>query len=85
MKLNMLTKARMEAEGFRFLVGKEIKSVRYLTEYEANELGWSSRPLVINFSDGTNLIPQRDDEGNDGGALWFLDTPKNREAIIYTR
>lgn len=85
MKLNILTEARIEAEDFRFLVGKEIKSIRYMTEYEANQLGWSSRPLVINFSDGTKLIPQCDDEGNDGGALWFLDTFKNRETIIYTR
>ena len=53
------------------LVGKTIKKVRYMTEQEADNLYWTKRPLVIQFTDGTFLIPQADDEANNGGALWY--------------
>lgn len=53
------------------LVGKTIKKVRYMTEEEAQGMYWSKRPLVIHFTDGSFLIPQADDEANNGGALWY--------------
>jgi hypothetical protein len=52
------------------LVGKTVKSVRYLTDSEMEDFMWSCRPLAIFFTDGTYLIPSKDDEGNDGGALF---------------
>tara|TARA_B110000858_G_C17523206_1_gene345775 strand:- start:53 stop:298 length:246 start_codon:yes stop_codon:yes gene_type:complete len=55
------------------LVGKTIKSVRYMTEDEARETMWYNRPVVIAFTDGTYIIPQSDDEGNDGGAIYCSD------------
>ena len=61
----------------KMLVGKTVKSVSYLTEKEAEEMGWSMRPVVIEFTDGTQIFPMRDDEGNDGGALATSD-PKNQ-------
>ena len=51
------------------LVGKTIKNVRYMTSEEAEEFGWHSRPIIIFFTDGTHIIPMRDDEGNDGGSV----------------
>jgi hypothetical protein len=57
-----------EADGA--LTGKRVKAVRYLSPEEAKGLGWHSRPLVMEFDDGTLLFPSRDDEGNDGGALF---------------
>ena len=51
------------------LVGKRVKAVSWMTEGEANECGYGSRPVVIEFEDGTAIWPQSDDEGNDGGAL----------------
>ena len=33
--------------------------------------GWYKVPLIIEFTDGTMMIPMADDEGNDGGALEF--------------
>ena len=51
------------------LVGKTIRNVRYMTEEEAELFGWYNRALVIFFEDGTYIIPQSDDEGNDAGAL----------------
>ena len=51
------------------LVGKTVKSVRYMNEAEAEHSGFYSRPLVIEFDDGSWIFPMADDEGNNGGAL----------------
>ena len=59
---------------FAFLYGKKIVGVRYLTEEETEASGWYSSPIVIELSDGSALIPQSDDEGNDGGALWIANS-----------
>jgi len=53
----------------KVLEGKTIKTVRYRTPKEAEEFGWYSRPIIIQFTDGTYIIPMRDDEGNDGGSI----------------
>lgn len=52
------------------LLGKKIVRVRYLSEAEANEMGWSSRPVVLQLDDGNIIYAAADDEGNDGGALF---------------
>lgn len=52
-----------------FLVGKTVKIVRYMNEVEAFDSGFYSRPLVIEFDDGSWIFPMADDEGNNGGAL----------------
>jgi hypothetical protein len=59
------------AENFDFLFGKTIASVRYLTQVEADAMMWDKRPLVIEFTDGSLLTPQSDDEGNEGGAMFY--------------
>jgi len=52
------------------LVGKKVKNVRYVTQEEAESMDWYSRPLVIEFTDGSLIFPSMDDEGNNGGALF---------------
>ena len=54
----------------KFLEGKTIKKVRYMTNEEAEAMGWFSRPLAIFFDDGSFVYASADDEGNDGGALF---------------
>ena len=49
------------------LVGRKIKTVRYLTKEEAGD--WWSTPIGIQLDNGKWLTPMRDDEGNDGGAI----------------
>ncbi len=56
-----------------FLVGKTIKSVRYMTHEEMEDFMWYSKPVIIDFTDGSYMIPQSDDEGNNGGALYTSD------------
>jgi hypothetical protein len=56
-----------------FLVGKTIKSVRYMTDEEMEDFMWYSKPVIIDFTDGSWIIPQSDDEGNNGGSLYTSD------------
>jgi len=51
-------------------VGKKIVGARYMSEKEADDMGWSKRPVVLQLSDGTLFYPSMDDEGNDGGAMF---------------
>lgn len=65
------------------LVGKRIQSVRYLSAEEAQNNYWHSRPIVIFFDDGSYMIPQSDDEGNDGGAVTLVEK-SGEELLIVT-
>ena len=51
-------------------VGKKIVAVRYMSSEECNDMGWDSAPICLLLDDGTYIFPSRDDEGNDGGALF---------------
>lgn len=53
------------------LLGKTIVSVNYMTQENANEMDWYKRPIMFKLSDGTICYLSCDDEGNDGGALFF--------------
>ncbi|CAI8217664.1 MAG: Uncharacterised protein [Cryomorphaceae bacterium] len=66
----------------KILKGKKVDSCRYMTRDEADDMGWYKRPLAIMFTDGTYLVLQSDDEGNDGGA-GFIGGGKD-EHTIYT-
>ena len=63
----------------KLLKGKKITEVRYLSKKEARDLGWNRRSIVLQLNDGTVIYPSRDDEGNDGGALF---TTNNELPII---
>ena len=52
------------------LVGRKIERVRYLTEKERREFGWSQRSLILILDDGTHIWPSADDEGNNAGAFF---------------
>jgi hypothetical protein len=54
------------------LVGKSIISIRYMNDREMEMFGWYSRPIIILLNDNTFIIPQKDDEGNDGGAIALI-------------
>lgn len=60
-----------EQKAQKALIGKKVTAVRYLSKEEKEQSfsDWYSVPLVVFFDDGTYLIPMRDDEGNDAGAL----------------
>ena len=51
------------------LKGRKIIEVRYMTKKEADSWGWYNRPIVMLLDNKSFLVPMRDDEGNDGGAI----------------
>lgn len=55
------------------LLGRKIVNVRYMSKEEAEDMGWFSRPVVLQLDDGNILYPSADDEGNDGGAMFTND------------
>ena len=59
------------------LVGKTIVRARYMSEEEKENVGFYSKALVLELSDGSLIFPSKDDEGNDAGALFGLDNDNN--------
>lgn len=57
----------------KLLLGKKIVSVRYMSKEEMDDMGWYVRTVAFQTEDGLWFFPSRDDEGNDGGALFTSD------------
>ena len=55
----------------KVLLGKKIVQVKYVDKEEADNYMWNSRPVSFMLDNGTRVMIQSDDEGNDGGALWI--------------
>jgi hypothetical protein len=58
------------------LVGRRVVRVGYMPAAEAADLGWSHRPAVLEFDDGTVAYAACDEEGNDAGVL-FVETRRD--------
>jgi hypothetical protein len=80
----------------KMLVGRRVASVKYMSEKEAKKLGWFCRPLMIQLNpmdepdpkadeEAVVLIPMRDDEGNDGGALATSDKENGTLPVLWIR
>jgi hypothetical protein len=64
------------------LKGRTIVAVRWLTQQEADDLGWGSRAPVLVLDDGNMVYPSADDEGNDAGAL-FLNSGATKTLPVF--
>ena len=62
------------------LLGRRILKVEYMSSKECNEYIWYKRPITFILDNGTRVIAQMDDEGNDGGVLTCL-TDKTEEIL----
>lgn len=67
-----LTKNWTDKASALFL-NRKIVEVRYMSNEEAEEMGWYSRPVALLLDNGCWIFPSADDEGNDGGALFTSD------------
>ena len=73
--------ARWEATANRILLNKKIVKIQRMSETEADEcFGWHKRPVVLILDDGTEIVPQMDDEGNDSGALIWINPKETVES-----
>ena len=68
----------------KYLIGKTISKIRYLTDEEMEMFGWYKRPMVIVLNDHTQIVLQSDDEGNDGGAAFLYNGEQNIQETICT-
>lgn len=78
----MDVKTKWQNHAHKKLASKTIMRVRYMDDEEMETMGWYKRPIVIELSDNSLLIPQMDDEGNDGGAMFLY--KKGEQHIIPT-
>jgi hypothetical protein len=53
------------------LQGRTITEVRYLNDEEMEMMGWYKRPICFFLDNGMSCILSCDDEGNDGGVLFY--------------
>ena len=75
---------RWEATANKILLGKKIVAIHWMDKEEADEVyGWYKRPVVLILDDGTEIIPQMDDEGNDGGALLWMNPKETVESKAF--
>ncbi len=51
------------------LVGRKIVDIRYLSAEEADSCGFYNQPICLFLDNGEWIMPMKDDEGNDGGAM----------------
>ena len=56
----------------KVLLNKKIVKIEWLSEKEMEDFGWHNASIILTLDDGTEIIPQRDDEGNDAGALLWI-------------
>ena len=64
-----MTREQWTKKASELLLGKRIVKVEYMSKKEAEQTGWYSCPILLQLEDGSWLITQQDDEGNDGGAI----------------
>ena len=75
---------KWEATANKILLGRKIVSIKWMGEEEADDsFGWSKRPVKLILDDGTMIIPQCDDEGNDGGVLLLVNPNELVESKHY--
>ena len=67
--MNLTNEWTTEAENV--LLNKRIVKVEYMSSKESDDYMWNNRPITFLLDDGTRIIAQMDDEGNDGGVLWY--------------
>lgn len=63
------------------LKGRTVLHVRYLNDKEMEMMGWYKRPIVFILDNGTICFPSMDDEGNNGGSLFYQEKGKELDVL----
>jgi len=66
-----MTEKEWNIEAEKVLLNRKIVEVRYMTKTEAKKMGWCKRPVCFTLDNGVSIIVSMDDEGNDGGSLFY--------------
>jgi len=70
-----------EGKAKEVLLNKTIVGVRYLTDEEMEMMGWYKRPIAFTLNDGTTCFLSQDDEGNDGGVMFYQNKTEDNGVI----
>ena len=65
----------------KVLLNKKIVKVEYLPDDAVDSYGWGKKPITFWLDDGTWVQAQMDDEGNDGGVLYFIKDQENQGVL----
>lgn len=83
-EINLHRREDMDAywnkQAVNLLAGRTIKRAGYMSAAEAEKMGWHARSVVLELDNGSFVIVQSDDEGNDAGALLVLG--KNSDSLL---
>ena len=63
-------KKKWQDRAEKVLLGRKIVKVEWMTDKECEDWLWYNKPICMLLDDGTWIYPSKDDEGNDGGALF---------------
>jgi len=66
---NLLKNWSKKAE--EVLLNKKIVAVEYMSDEMMQQMGWHKRPIIFQLDDDTICFLSCDDEGNDGGSLFY--------------
>lgn len=64
-------KQKWEDTARKVLKNRKITDVRYLNDEEMKMMGWYKRPICFFLDNGEICVLSCDDEGNDGGSLFY--------------
>ena len=65
-----MTRDEWNKEAANLLLGRKIVRVKYMSSEAAEEdYHWDDCPIMIGLDDGSWVVPQSDDEGNNAGAI----------------
>jgi hypothetical protein len=70
---------RWNQKARNILVGRTIVKANYMSQEEADEWGWSNKPIMFELDNGTVCIVSMDDEGNNGGSLFYGNEKENSQ------
>lgn len=72
------------AKANALLTGRTIKRVRMLSKDEAEQFMWWKTGPVIELDDGTLLVAQSDNEGNNAGAILVQAKQEKDDTLLFT-
>ena len=64
------------------LVGRKIVKVEYMSAQEVENSMWSNSPICFLLDNGAWVYPMADDEGNDGGVLYYNGTDSDDAELL---
>ena len=70
---------RWNQKARNILVGRTIVKANYMSQEEADEWGWHCKPIMFELDNGTVCLVSTDDEGNDGGSLFYFKENENSQ------